>query len=277
MNPTIEPRELYALLDDPRLIILDVSPASNVSRIEPFMPGRCIATAMKFDIKDFTDAASAVPNTLAGSDTFQRSAQSLGINSDSKIVVYDNLGVYSSARVRWMFLAMGHSDVSILNGGLQAWVSAGYATVDQPSAPKQRGNFIASFQGEVYAVSDQLVNNLSNKSHVVIDARSAKRFFGESEEPRPGMRSGHIPSSKNLPFRMVLEDGELKSSPELEAIFTELNPEGKPMTFTCGSGLTACILFTAAQLAGKQDLAVYDGSWSEWSINEAFPISNPTA
>ena len=253
-------------LYNPNLKILDSSPQSNVSGLESEYKGKYIKGAIPFDIKgQFSDKNSAIPNTLLPADEFEESVRSLGINEDDDIMVYDNLGIYTSPRVWWMFKVMGHKNIAVLDGGLPEWIKCGYETVSDLSSNFSVGNFKAIFNKDLVKSSIDIIENLRSNDALVLDARSKGRFDGSAPEPREGLSSGHIPNSASLPFKEVLHEGKMKSKEELKKIFQSKNVSDAPLVFSCGSGLTACITYLAAEIALKNEKAVYDGSWTEWA------------
>jgi thiosulfate/3-mercaptopyruvate sulfurtransferase len=194
--------------------------------------------------------------------------QKMGINAESAIVAYDNVGIYASPRAWWMFRAMGHEQVEVLDGGLPAWIQAGYKTVPQlKEKPTQRGNFISRPQDGMFVNSSDILQALKDKNFTVMDARSEGRFKGLEPEPREGLRGGHMPNAVNIPFANVLDDGVMKSGSKLQTMFQEY--KNKKMIFSCGSGVTSCILALAAEQTGYKNLSVYDGSWSEWGLTSS--------
>jgi thiosulfate/3-mercaptopyruvate sulfurtransferase len=257
---------LYANLNNEKLIVLDCSLRSNKSGIDPVINNVGIPKTTYFDLlNDFSDASSEWPNTFPSNYQFNKKCQELGINNDSIIVVYDTIGIYSSPRVWWMFQTMGHHNVFVLDGGLPAWTAREFAIPEFPNSSFRKGNFKGV--KDVSRIKDfQFMKAYAPICTVqVLDARSKGRFDGLVPEPREGIKSGSIPYSVNIPFDDVLKDGYLKSKKELTEIFGVVSENKRPKVFTCGSGLTACILLLAAKHIGIQDLNIYDGSWTEWA------------
>lgn len=250
---------LAAHLGQPGLVVLDAS-LRNHSKGESQIPG-----SQTFDIDgNFSDKSSPLPHTLPSAEAFAREVRALGINRDDFIVVYDRAGIYSSPRARWMFRAMGHDAVAVLDGGFPAWERAGLPVEPRKDVTRPLGNFEARFRPQMVRNAEQVSRALNDPQQVVLDARSAGRFRGVEPEPRAGLRPGHMPNARNLPFTEVLSQGHLKPVDELKPLFLSL-AESR-LIFSCGSGVTACIIALAAEAAGCSDLAVYDGSWSEWGL-----------
>jgi thiosulfate/3-mercaptopyruvate sulfurtransferase len=255
-------------LNAENLVILDASmpPVTAVDDNQAPEAPAYIPGARRFDFdKEIRNKESHLPHMMPSPEMFTDEAQKLGINKDSAIVVYDDVGIYASPRAWWMFCAMGHTQVAVLDGGLPAWVKAGFETVPElEELPKQRGDFVSQPQDELFSDSADVFIALHDHNFVVMDARSEGRFKGVEPEPRAGLRPGHMPNSINIPFTKVLEDGKLASKARLHSIFDKY--KDKKMIFSCGSGVTASILAWAADQAKYKDLSVYDGSWSEWGL-----------
>lgn len=224
-----------------------------------------ITSARFFDIKNkFSDSSAEFPSTLPSVEQFQTEARALGINNDSAIIAYDDKGIYSSARVWWLFKAFGYNNVAVLNGGLPAWERAGYKT-ELPSSYKGKpGNFTAVYNAEFMKFFNDVKSASKHKTHTIIDARSANRYNCIEPEPRVGLRMGTIPNSVNLPFEDLLENGVLIPKVELEKSLYMLADKNDDIIFSCGSGITACVLALGADIAGYKNISVYDGSWTEW-------------
>lgn len=251
------------------LIILDasikpVSPDQSDKQKAPvYIPG-----AVRFDIdQEMSDTSTSLPHMMPLPEIFTEKVQALGINHDSAIVAYDQVGLYSSPRAWCMFRGMEHDQVAVLDGGLPAWMEAGYKTVPTLSFPQGRGNFTAQPQRQWFVDASYVLRALTDPTFTVIDARSEGRFKGSEPEPRAGLRGGHMPGAVNIPFTSVLENGKLLSESELKSIFEKYTD--KKMVFSCGSGVTACVVAFAAEQAGHENLSIYDGSWSEWGQPDA--------
>jgi thiosulfate/3-mercaptopyruvate sulfurtransferase len=224
--------------------------------------------------KDFTDSSSSIPNMLPNAEHFTSAAQVMGINKDSAIVVYDNKGIYSSPRIYWMFKTMGHNNIAILDGGFPHWQKGDGEISKLDFGLFEKGDFQANLKIDLIKSKEEVFNALNNDSCAILDARSKGRFEGTSPEPRASLRSGHIPGSMSLPFKEVLNDGKFKEKEELRSIINVLLGEDKEeITFSCGSGITASILFLAAEHCGFKNVSVYDGSWSEWGMPSGLPIN----
>jgi len=276
IKPLVSATWLFENIENPNLIILDASPKENKSNLIPKYTDVRIKGARRFDMETtFLDKKSAIPNMIPSEEIFTKECRALGINNESIIVVYDNLGIYTSPRAWWMFRVMGLEKVAVLNGGLDAWVKEGFPVESISEITNSKGNFKASYQPNLVADSSFLVNNIKQKTHLVIDARSVDRYKGSVPEPRENMASGHIPNSLNLHFKNVLDnDGKMKSKDELLTIFQQFTIKSQPLIFTCGSGVTASILLLASEIALESNKSLYDGSWAEWGQLGKFPIEN---
>ena len=270
-QPLISPEQLQQrLLEEDNIVILDASIEFQIPSESEKIKGQMIPSAIRFDYdKDFCNKHTLLPHMFPSEKHFNTRAREIGINQDSTVVVYDNSGTFASPRAWWMFMAMGHNNVYILDGGLPAWIKAGYATETDYRTEVKAGNFEGQIQDNHFVNAQQIQNYSDDKSANILDARSQARFDSEVPEPREGLRSGHIPNSICLPFAQVLNAGKLKPQEELIDIFSTLNlTPSQPMFFSCGSGVTACIILLAAKLAGYSgEMGVYDGSWTEWGAN----------
>jgi thiosulfate/3-mercaptopyruvate sulfurtransferase len=251
-------------LEMPDIIILDVRLRYVQASSE--LDDLRIKGARIFDLEnDFSDKNSQFPNTLPSQDHFEQSCRKLGINKSSKIVVYDHFGIYVSPRAWWMFKVMGHQNVSVLDGGFPEWKKAGYATEKVIGLKFEMGDFKVDFNPDMVLNFEGISENLKSRKALVIDARSSDRFHGLVPEPRKELRRGNIPNSINIPYETVLKDGKFKSQNELKEVFDDLESEERPLVFSCGSGVTACIVLMASEMSLKNENKVYDGSWTEYA------------
>lgn len=272
-NPVVSVEWLHKNLEAENLIILDGTIKKVTASANSETEKKQLPNAIFFDIKKvFSDVNSELPNTIPSQEHFEEQAQLIGVKKDSCIVVYDDLGIYSAARVWWLFKTFGFKNIAVLNGGKLAWEKAGFPTEIPKERDLSRGDFKAVYHPEKYTNTAQVLANIESKAFFVADARSSGRFNATIPEPRKDLRGGHIPNSNSLPFTEVQEDGAMKSKGELTAIFNTINPEDKDYIFTCGSGITACILALGLEIAGQENYAVYDGSWTEWASTETLPI-----
>jgi thiosulfate/3-mercaptopyruvate sulfurtransferase len=266
---------LQSMLGDPRLVILEVKmkPVGSGATAAPESAPARIPGARIFDLEGaFSDHIQSLPHMMPGPAHFEREARKLGINRDSVVVVYDRVGLYSSPRAWWMFKAMGHSQVTVLDGGLPAWMEAGNPTSQDATRIEREGDFVARPTGNAFCDAATVERALEDVSCAVIDARSQGRFEGRDPEPRAGLRQGHMPNAVNLPFTDVQVKGHAKSASELQALFESRIGARRKLVFSCGSGVTACVDALAATLAGYSDIQVYDGSWSEWGLQSSRPV-----
>lgn len=264
-EPMVSVEWLHTNLDAENLIVLDASIKKVGGGDNDLKAEIQIPKSLFFDLKEaFSDVSAPFPNTFPSEKQFTKEAQSLGINSDSAIVIYDDKGIYSSARAWWMFKAMGHNNVAVLNGGLPKWMDAGFGSEFKREYKLTQGNFIAHYNPEYMKFFVDLKQASSQKSHKIIDARSEARFKSLEPEPRIGLRSGTIPNSLNLPFEDLLEDYQLISKDLIEFKFKSLANKEEALIFLCGSGITACVLALGAEISGYKNISVYDGSWTEW-------------
>ena len=280
-NWIVETDWLARHLDAPDLVVLDGSMhLPNAGRdahaeyLAEHIPG-----ALFFDINDIADETSPLPHMLPSTVKFASRMKRMGIGDGMRVVVYDSEGLYSAARVWWTFRVMGHTDVAVLNGGLKKWKAEGRSREDGRPAPRSERHFTPRFHAEFVRDVHDVKALIANPAVQIVDARSAGRFEGTAAEPRAGLRSGHIPGSRNVPFTTLLNgDGTLKPVAELRRIFSEAGVDtARPVVASCGSGVTAGVVALALAMIGRPDAAVYDGSWTEWGADQGLPIETGPA
>jgi thiosulfate/3-mercaptopyruvate sulfurtransferase len=277
----VETEWLASHLDTPGLVILDGSmhlPTTQRDARAEYLAGH-IPGALFFDIDDIADEKSPLPHMLPSSTKFASRMKKMGIGDGMDVVAYDSEGLYSAARVWWMFRAMGHDQAQILNGGLKKWKAEGRTLEDGPPRRRTERHFTARLNAGLVRDVGDVKALIGSKTAQIVDARAANRFEGTVPEPRQGLRSGHIPGSRNVPFASLLNaDGTLKSAAELGAIFAKAGIDAaKPVVASCGSGVTAGVIALALAILGRPDAAVYDGSWTEWGGDPSLPIETGPA
>lgn len=235
---------------------------------------RHIPGAVRFDIDAIKDPRNPLPHMLPSASEFAEKVGALGLGDGMRIVAYDAHGVVSAARAWWMFRVFGHERVSVLDGGLPKWLSEKRPLETGPATPKA-AHFTPRFRPELVRALGAVRAELESGSAEVVDARSKARFAGIEPEFRAGLKSGHMPGAKNLPYgELFAADRTLLSKEEILARFRAAGVDvNRPITTSCGSGVTACVLAFALYLAGKEEAAVYDGSWSEWGGREDTEIA----
>jgi len=231
-----------------------------------------IPGAVFMDLADLVDTASQVENTLPPAEKFAARMQALGLGDGSRIVIYDDSAIHSSARAWFMLKLFGAQNVAILDGGLAKWRAEGRALASGRETLRAR-HYTAWQDGKRLRTKDDLLANLAAPTQQVVDARASQRFAGSAPEPRPGMAPGHIPGATNLPYtKLYAPDGTFKSREDIRAAFLAAGVDlTRPITASCGSGMTACVLLFALHLIGQDEAALYDGSWAEWGADPATP------
>jgi thiosulfate/3-mercaptopyruvate sulfurtransferase len=279
MNPLVSIAWLKEHLSDPGLVVLDatlppvgVTPAVDTHGryLEQHIPG-----ALFFDIEELSDHTTNLPHMLPSAEAFALAMSRMGISDKDRIVVYEQVGVFSAPRAWWMLKIFGAAQVFLLDGGLQGWIEAGLATEDGVSSRP-----VAEFQASLNRSS---VTDLSSLQRIlseggqVLDARSAGRFHGTLPEPRPGLSSGHMPGATSIPFMELLASQRMQSAEHLREYFREKQVDlNRPITTTCGSGVTAAVIAIALEIAGAGNVSLYDGSWAEYASQPDAPIVRDT-
>jgi thiosulfate/3-mercaptopyruvate sulfurtransferase len=232
-----------------------------------------IPGAVHFDIDTIKDHSNPLPHMLPSETEFSASVGAMGISEDMTIIIYDGAGLFAAPRVRWTFQVMGAKDVRILEGGFPKWLAEGRAVETGLAAPKA-AIFKASKKTGAVAHIDHIRAELEAKTAQIVDARPAARFRGEAPEPRPGVASGHIPGSQNVPFDAVVKNGALVSPEAVRDAFADAGVDvTQPIVTTCGSGVSAAILSLALETAGVEVKSLYDGSWAEWGTRADCPVA----
>ncbi|GGW33822.1 sulfurtransferase [Gemmobacter lanyuensis] len=267
---------LAAHLRDPDLRVLDASwylPDAGRDAKAEYAAGH-IPGARFFDIDEISDQRSALPHMAPPVEKFISRMRAMGVGDGHQVVVYDGAGLFSAARVWWLFRLMGKTDIAVLDGGLPKWRAEGREIEDMPPVMRDRHITVSRQAGLVKDVT-QVAHASKLGEAEIIDARGAPRFRGEVAEPRAGLRSGHIPGSKNLPFGQVLNaDGTMKDVNGLRAAFEGAGVDlSKPAITTCGSGVTAAILALALERIGHRNWSLYDGSWAEWGMYDDLKVA----
>ncbi|MEL6678853.1 MAG: 3-mercaptopyruvate sulfurtransferase, partial [Pseudomonadota bacterium] len=273
--PTTDPQELVttewleAHLNAPDLRILDASwylPAEGRDARAEYLAGH-IPGARFFDIDEISDGSSSLPHMAPPVEKFISRMRAMGVGDGHRVIVYDGAGLFSAARVWWLFRHMGKTDVAVLDGGLPKWRAEGRYVEDLEPVLRDR-HFTARRNATLVRDVTQVAAQAKLRQEQIVDARAPARFRGEEAEARPGLRSGHIPGSLNVHYRTLLNgDGTMKPVAELEKIFRDAGVDlGKPVITSCGSGVTAAILSLALERLGHRKHALYDGSWAEWGM-----------
>jgi thiosulfate/3-mercaptopyruvate sulfurtransferase len=272
---------LAAHLADPHVRVVDSSfklPGITPTARQDYDQGHIPGTVF-FDIDDICEPSTSLPHMIPSPDLFARKMAALGIGDGDRVVVYDSAGLSSAGRAWWMLRLYGHRDVAVLDGGLPKWRAEGRPLDAAVPSPPQR-RFTARFDPALVRDKRALFENLATRREQVVDARAAGRFDGTAPEARPGLRSGHVPGSRNVPYEHVTDPRtrQLKSSEELTRLFRDAGVAlDRPIVTSCGSGVTACALAFALHLIGHPGAAVYDGSWSEWGLPGDTPIETGPA
>jgi thiosulfate/3-mercaptopyruvate sulfurtransferase len=280
-DPLVSTDWLAAHLDDPKVRVVDASfkmpgilPLPKDDYVAAHIPG-----AVFFDVDAVSDHGNPLPHMFPSAEQFGRDVGALGIGNDDTVVVYDAGGWVAGPRVWWMFLSYGHDRVRVLDGGLKKWRAEG-RPVQSGAVTPGPVTFKATFDPKRVRNIQQMIDNVARGAEQVIDARSGERFEGRVAEPRPGLRSGHIPGSRNLPYNNLFDPdtGAMKPPEELRKAFSAAGVDlDKPVVTSCGSGVSALVLTLALYRLGARGIALYDGSWSEWGLLDGPPIATGPA
>ena len=263
-------------LDAPDIVIIDASyylpDAGRNGRAE--YDEQRIPGAVFFDIDEISDDTSDLPHTMPPAEKFSSRMRKMGIGDGMRIVVYDGAGLFSAARVWWMFRTFGHTDVAILDGGFPKWLAEDLPVEDGPPQMRQPRHLTARYSASSVRDKEDVLKAVSSGTPQIADARSPGRFTGREAEPRAGIRGGHMPGACNVHYRSLLnDDGTVKPTDEIAKVFEDAGIDlAKPVITTCGSGVTAAILTLGLTLAGHKTNALYDGSWVEWGSDPDTPV-----
>jgi len=267
---------LAAHLKDPDLRVLDASWYLPGSKRDPFAEYQAahIPGARFFDLDDVSDHRSDLPHMVPPVEKFMSRMRAIGVGDGHQIVVYDGSGLFSAPRVWWLFKLMGQMDIAVLDGGFPKWQAEGHPVEDLPPILRDRHMMVRRQNQMVKDVTQVSAASKLGESEIV-DARSPGRFYGKDPEPRPGLRAGHIPGSKNVFYKDLLKaDDTMKSPDEMRQVFLEAGVDlDKPVITSCGSGVTAAILSLGLTRMGRTDHSLYDGSWTEWGMFPTLPIA----
>lgn len=282
MSPYVVSTEWLAeRLDAPDIAIIDASwhlPTAKRDAKAEFQAAR-IPGAQFFDLDDISDTTTSLPHMLPSPEKFASRMRKLGIGDGKKVIAYDTAGLFSAARAWWMFRIFGHDDVAVLDGGFPKWKAEGRAVDEAPPGKPQERHFSARVQSMMVRDKADVLGAIKSGKSQIADARSPGRFTGAEPEPRPGVRSGHMPGAANVHYATLLnKDGTLKSPDEIAKIFAAAGIDvKKPVITSCGSGVTAAILTLGLTLIGAKEHALYDGSWSEWGAAADTPVATGPA
>ncbi|WP_068089182.1 3-mercaptopyruvate sulfurtransferase [Polycladidibacter stylochi] len=278
-DPIVSVSWLQQHLDAPDLVVVDGSwylPDMARDPIADYQKEH-IPGAIFFDIDAISDQQTDLPHMVPSAEQFASAMRQLGINDGQTIVVYDGMGLFSAARVWWMFKLFGVERVYLLDGGLPAWKAENLPLTDKLTE-RSSGQFTPKLNHELMRNLDQVKTALDDGKTLVLDARGPDRFAGNMPEPRPGVRPGHMKGAKNLPFSSLLRDGKMLASADLKALFSSYNlNDNTPVITSCGSGVTAAVISLALTRIGHPNHALYDGSWAEWGSSKQVEVINETA
>jgi thiosulfate/3-mercaptopyruvate sulfurtransferase len=280
-DPLVSTDWLSARLGDPKTKIIDASfklPGMLPLPVDDYLAGH-IPGAVFFDVDAIANHNNPLPHMYPDAEQFARNVAALGISAGDTVVAYDSGGWVAAPRAWWMFLSFGYGNVRVLDGGLKKWLREGRPTHSGKVTAKP-GKFRAKLDSSFLRSQQQLAGNLATHAEQVVDARPRPRFEGTVAEPRAGLRGGHIPGSRSVPYAGLFdaETGAMKPLAELRRIFGDAGVElTKPIVTTCGSGVSALVLTLALYRLGVRGSALYDGSWSEWGLPDGPPVATGPA
>jgi thiosulfate/3-mercaptopyruvate sulfurtransferase len=280
-DPLVSTDWLASHLNDANVKVVDASfkmpgvlPLPRDDYLKAHIPG-----AVFFDVDAVSDHSNPLPHMFPDAEQFGRDVGALGVGNGDVVVVYDSGGWVAGPRAWWMFLAYGHRQVRVLDGGLKKWRAEG-RTIESGAVTSKPATFKAAFDARRVRSMQQMVANVASKAEQVIDARAGDRFEGRVAEPRPGLRSGHIPGSRNVPYNKLFDaaTGAMKPVDELRAAFAGAGVKlDAPIVTSCGSGVSAAVLTLALYRLGVENPALYDGSWSEWGLSDGPAVATGPA
>jgi thiosulfate/3-mercaptopyruvate sulfurtransferase len=274
-EPLVTTGWLAEHLGAPDVAVIDASwflPPTDRDARQEFIRGH-IPGAVFFDIDAISDQTTGLPHMLADPEQFQSAARTLGVSQSSRVIVYDSQGLFSAPRVWWNFRVMGHRESYVLDGGLPRWLAEG-RPLEAGERSSTEGDFVARLAPALVRNLAAMRATIAGGDEQIVDARSAARFAGSASEPRPGLRSGHMPGARNLPWAEVVDaDGRMKPPDKLRQAFETAGVDlTRPIVTSCGSGVSAAVLALALARIGRDDVAIYDGSWAEWGSLADTPV-----
>ncbi|EQB99013.1 3-mercaptopyruvate sulfurtransferase [Photorhabdus temperata] len=270
----VSPQWLKDHLDDENLVILDATAPPPPPQIDchQLWLNTHIPGAQFFDLDKIANHQSGLPHMLPDPQTFSQAVGEMGISENHLVVIYDQGNMFSAPRAWWTFKVFGSRNIRILAGGLQGWQQAGFPT-ESGEVKRHSQVFNTNFNAGKVKSLKQILDSLNDPQAEIVDARAMDRFQARAPEPRPGLRMGHIPGSKNVPWTMLVENGHFKSETEIADIFLKQGIDlNKPVIASCGSGMTAAVLILGLDIIGKKDTYLYDGSWAEWGADDTLPL-----